>query len=450
MDRSILEEAGLYRPAEKISYWKGMGRKEELERVCEKYPDVPRSIILKTDLQRRGVIFTQRAVQELQNPDYEHSPSLLFQYHQVDKTKKSGFELPYVLSFNDGTYWMVRLSPPEYDPYTVDFMDGKFWLLSGDDPLEELNTLPKPEYFDKRTSRGILMQFVGVPKPSDAVIFIPYHHCHYWNTGDQCLFCDMNYNTKLQRKLTEGEFPVRCHPQDIYETAVEILKEEGRWRHFCITGGSDPKDGYEKELEYYLACTRAIQKAFKEFCGKEEAPIYLVLSAFTRDQLMRLKEAGTTRYAPNMEVWDRDKFPLQCPGKHKAIGRDEWIRRMVDAVEIFGEWNVECAFVVGTIMAPQPYGFEEIDEAVASDLEGYKFCLDNSVKPINYMWSIMPGSYFHKIGATQPPLEFYIRVDKGRYNMLREYGRRLGYIPCGATDFRCCPQGPCFDWERLL
>jgi len=39
-------------------------------------------------------------------------------------------------------------------------------------------------------------------------------------------------------------------------------------------------------------------------------------------------------------------------------------------VKIFGRGNVSAGWVPGIEMAPSPYGFEDIDEAVNSALEG--------------------------------------------------------------------------------
>ena len=44
-----------------------------------------------------------------------------------------------------------------------------------------------------------------------------------------------------------------------------------------------------------------------------------------------LKNAGYKIYHPNFEVWDRELFSWICPGKERYVGRDEWMKRIVDA-----------------------------------------------------------------------------------------------------------------------
>ena len=73
-------------------------------------------------------------------------------------------------------------------------------------------------------------------------------------------------------------------------------------------------------------------------------------------------------------------------------------------------------------MAPPPYGFEDVDEAVNSALEGYKFFISKGIVITGTNWQVEPGSYFYKIGAMPPPLEFFVKLDLGRYRLYKEYG----------------------------
>ena len=58
-----------------------IARQKELEETFEKYPGVPQLYILKTDICRRGVTFKREAIEKIQDPYYEHSPHILFQWH---------------------------------------------------------------------------------------------------------------------------------------------------------------------------------------------------------------------------------------------------------------------------------------------------------------------------------------------------------------------------------
>jgi len=122
-------------------------------------------------------------------------------------------------------------------------------------------------------------------------------------------------------------------------------------------------------------------------------------------------------------------------------------------VKIFGRGNVSAGWVPGIEMAPSPYGFEDIDEAVNSALEGYKFLISNGVTMAGTNWAIMPGSFFYKMGATPPPLEFYVKLDLGRYRLYKTYGgfkEGKGGIICNSmcpgTQPWCCYS----DYQKLL
>ena len=71
----------------------------------------------------------------------------------------------------------------------------------------------------------------------------------------------------------------------------------------------------------------------------------------------------------NFEVWGKELFKAVCPGKNKLVGWDEWVKRVVKSVDVFGEGNVNPNFVAGVEMA-KPFGFTDVDAAVKSTSEG--------------------------------------------------------------------------------
>jgi hypothetical protein len=75
---------------------------------------------------------------------------------------------------------------------------------------------------------------------------------------------------------------------------------------------------------------------------------------------------GMDGHHANMEVWDQRLFEWINPGKARRIGHAEWIKRMLDSVNILGEGDVRPNFVGGIEMA-KPYGFATIDEVPEID-----------------------------------------------------------------------------------
>ena len=418
----MLEKLGLDRPAEKVSVWKAMGRNEEFERVHEKYPEYPWKLLLKTDALRRGVMATDAFVKKSINDYYERSNSF-FQWHSEDLVADA---FPLTVKYSDGTLMGVCLAPEEDDPYTMDVVDGRFFLKSDDKVLDELFLLPKPPWYGKKTSKGTPMdRIVGIA--GDLLYICPSHHCHYWNEGLQCRFCDIDYMAMFSMKMGRG-FRTKTDPEELYETVCEVVQRSGEYHNWFFTGGADPRSDYTGEVDFSVQLLTAIKRGIKDTLGveMEHLPVCLIISPFTKGQLQICYDAGASAFGGYLETWDKDQFELVCPGKAKYFGRDEHIKRTVEAVEIFGEGNVNCGHTIGVEMAPPPYGFAEIDDALESTLTGYSFWIDHDVVPTGTNWRIEPGTDFYKMGATCPPLEFYAKVDLGRHILLKDYLKKNG------------------------
>ena len=86
--------------------------------------------------------------------------------------------------------------------------------------------------------------------------------------------------------------------------------------------------------------------------------------AYPKTLLRRIyDQTGVTSYCPNIEVWDAAIFKELCPGKEKWVGHAEWVRRTLDAVEIFGKGQV-CTQVVGGVEMAARNGFASVDQAL--------------------------------------------------------------------------------------
>ena len=442
----VLDKAGLLeRPAEKSEYWLKMGKKEELDKVCEKYPEVPRLIILKQDMVKTGVMPTPRAIKALQDPYYAHTPNLLFQYHHKDHTE--GYAVPVDMRFNDGTNIRFILGPPEMQPYTIDLIDGKFWVVCEGELLEELNFRERPHYYGKKTRSGQPMETIIEPINGDFPLICSGRHCAFWNEGLQCRFCDMDYNTRLQMKMGRG-FTTRPSAEDVYDAMCEYLKQNRRFRHAFLTGGSDLKRDFDREYEYTLSLVDAVNRAGKDVLNEPRFPLNVIMTPLEEDLMVGLRDAGMSGAGLYIEAWPRERFEIVVPGKNKYVGFDTWIERTVNAVKIFGKGNVITEMVLCE-MAPAPYGVGlngDIDEAVGIHLDGVDFFLSRDVIPIEANWFIVPGSFFYRIGAIVPPLEFFVRVGLGQFNLMKQKGD----LSC----IQMCYKSQCFgayaDYQRYL
>jgi hypothetical protein len=112
-------------------------------------------------------------------------------------------------------------------------------------------------------------------------------------------------------------------------------------------------------------------------------------------------------YHPNYEVWDKGLFEKICPGKSSWIGRDTWIRRIVDSAEIFGPSYVIPNFVGGVELS-EPHGFKTVREAVDSTSEGLDFFMSKGIMPRFTAWC--PEPYTTLGTQAGPPLEYFCEL----------------------------------------
>lgn len=138
---------------------------ERLEELRAKFPMIPKSIILKTDLLREGIRYTpvMRDIGRWTAPD---GTSHGFQWdHQEDPLTAgdSSFEgwlpTPENLKFRDGTTTKIEIDKDS--PYEVKYEgDGRYMLYGDQEPVQEVFFRPRPEWYSKRTGDGTPMSMV--------------------------------------------------------------------------------------------------------------------------------------------------------------------------------------------------------------------------------------------------------------------------------------------------
>lgn len=373
------------------------------EETALEFPDVPRFIILKLDLYRRGIVCTDNMVEGL------------------------GRKNPGPLILRDGTSVLMISGKYEFEPYTIDLLDGnKVGIFFGNEFIDEADFSPPPEFYGKKTSRGTPMQEVATARPQRLDIWA-HRLCDFWKGGNQCKFCAVNTVFK-DRVASTGE--MNLDHQDVYETVHEALKEPGRFSQITLTGGADQgEDGtFDSETELYIELLQAIGKNF----SSKRFPSQLLSCGLSKKQLKRIhRETGLLSYCPDIEVWDKERFAWICPGKEKFIGWDGYVRSMLDAVEIFGPGKVYTNIVAGCEMA-EPHGFKTEDEALKSNLEGCEYLAKRGVSMMSLVWVPVKGSAFK--GQKQPSLDYYVRLVKGLRDIRVAYGLEVhsdDYKHCG-------------------
>ena len=157
-------------------------------------------------------------------------------------------------------------------------------------------------------------------------------------------------------------------------------------------------------MEFYTEYVEAIERRFpNRWIGK------VVTQAWPKADVQRLKDAGAKIYHPNYEVWDPELFAAYSPGKHRYIGREEWIRRVVEAAEVFEPSRVIPNFVAGIEMA-KPDGFTDVERAIASTREGLAYFMSHGVVPRFTTWCPEPTTPLGKLNPGGASLEYHLRL----------------------------------------
>ena len=157
--------------------------------------------------------------------------------------------------------------------------------------------------------------------------------------------------------------------------------------------------------------------------------LVLCSTAYDKGLALKLKEAGVDKVLWNIEVWDEELFKIICPGKSKFVGRVNWLKRLKEAVEVFGVGNVYCNFVGGFEYAWNP-GFGNMEDAVMSSVKGFEWLLENSIIPgfSFFFGTNIPNSPCSKLAP--PPTEYYLELALQRHNLMLEYGMEDPTVAC--------------------
>lgn len=379
-----------------------------IETLYKQFPDVHPNIVLKTDILRQGIDISKAAIENFQQRDDLLWKGFHFFSYDFEKTKVYGDKIPTIMHLEDGCPIQVRTN--EHSPYLVDLIDGEFVICERNESIAKGVWFErKPRWYDMRTEAGIHMG--AIAQGSSRMMFVTMNkYCELWNTGDQCLFC--NINTTLKDQKAGGEDVVARADPDVIADVIKVASTVDH--HYCmlyISGGTIlTKYRGQTELEFYVTRLNAIKEKLQVWI-----PATVQIAPYDDEGWRRLHETGFGSIQPNIEVWDRRLFKWICPGKNKHIGYDEWIKRTIRAVDFWGPGRVNPNFVLGVEMA-KPHGFQDVSPAVKSTSDGWDFLMSHGVLPRFNLWTREAGSAFADQPA--PPLEYFIEAQKA-YTELR-------------------------------
>ena len=382
---------------------------EEFERT---YRSIPFEAILKQDILRLGLNFDAATLNGI---EFKQKDYFIFTFDHVpleDQDQQIRFRIPEEIRLSGGHFGMlptiisVRVNPES--PYRVAAGpngDGPTLYL-GSTNLGRVEFPPVPAFYSHRTKDGKSPGEIAPVIEWGYLIYLTvFRNCQYFGKTEECAFCDINHNYRQQKQQDRPYTGVKSLAE-ILEVLEWIDQEDQIAKVYTITGGSVLTQLKGKsETDFYFQYAEGIEKRFPgRWMGK------MVVQAWEKAELQRFKDVGIKVYHPNYEVWDPELVKVLCPGKTSWIGRDTWVRRIVESAEVFGPSHVIPNFVGGVELS-RPHGFSTIDEAVASTGEGLDFFMSHGVVPRFTTWCPEPYTTLaSEAEQTMPPLKYFLEL----------------------------------------
>jgi len=380
----------------------------ELERLFQLFPDLPPEAIVKQDVLRRGLSFDPAAL--VNDGGYKQKDYFIFSFDHVPLREMAEHEAnraPEEIRMTGGAYGMrptivsVRVSPDS--PYRITIRDGAQALMCGTTHLADVEFPPVPSYYAEQLTSGKRISEIAPAIEWGYLVYLTvYRLCQYWGKDEECRFCDLNENFRQQREQGREYTAVKAIG-DVVEAMDRIAEVDSVSKAYTVTGGSITGNLQgAKEGDWYARFAEAIEARHPgRWIPKA------VVQALPVDEVQVLRDSGYRIYHPNYEVWDPAIFAWICPGKERYVGRDEWMRRILDAADIFGPERVIPNFVGGVEMA-RPHGFTDIDRAIDSTSQGLEFFMSRGVVPRFTTWCPEPTSDLGRQAG--PPLEYFVKL----------------------------------------
>jgi hypothetical protein len=392
----------------------------EIETLAGRYPDIPIEAIFKEDLLRQGMAWTPEALKVAEN--YKRKTYFIFSFDMVPISgmeKEEHAKAPEEIRLVGGPHNFrpvivsVRLNPSS--PYCVEPAEDSLVLKLEGHVVADVQLQKPPEYYARTLANGKPITDIAPTIEWGYLLYLTtFRLCQYFGDQEECQFCDINENYRQQKKSGRPYTSVKS-VEEVIEALEIVAATDSDSKAYTVTGGSitGTLDGMS-EIDFYIRYPEAIEKRWP---GRWISKV--VVQALPKDEVQRLRDAGVQIYHPNFEIWDKGLFELYCPGKSRSIGREEWIRRILDAAEVFGPARVIPNFVAGVEMA-LPSGFRSVDEAIASTSEGLDFFMSHGVSPRFTTWCPEPMSV---LGRDQQgaPLEYHVRLLRTYRNTREKY-----------------------------
>ena len=278
---------------------------------------------VKTELQTHGVIVPPELQQELAR-DW-NAPAIgrgRFVFLLEDKE----FGLYTTVLIINGKF-------AEKSPYhMIKNSTGTYEVWKNDEKFFDVSMMPRPKYYDLKTSDGIPMSDVAVIGEPDHLRSVLNQRCGYQRIGKGCKFCAIEswwagYMDKTPAQVAE---------------VAEAAAKEGMIKHVTLSTGTKLSTG--KGLEDVVTAAKLIDRRVSLTKTLNFEPVNDIEML---DRLLREgREAGACTSLCNIECFDESLREDIMPVKGRNT-LDDYKRVWEKSLEIFGDNEVYTMVIAG-------------------------------------------------------------------------------------------------------
>lgn len=304
-----------------------------------------------------------------------------------------------------------------HSPFVLRHEDG--WVITdetGRDAPVPVTLAPRPAYYDRRGSAGVLLRQVG-QVCSDRLGVGLTNGCVYWARAQtRCQFCSIGLNVRNGNEIGRKPLPA------VLEVVDAALSDPvAPAAHVLLGGGTPP--GPDAGAIGIAHATRAIKARWPH------VPVYAMISPPAEPHyIQELVDAGVDELGINIEVFSDVAGERYLPAK-RSLGLSTYLRMLEVAVAAFAARFGHGDAQVGRVRSIMIVGLESAQDT----LHGVEALASRGVMPILTPLRPMRGTPLER--HPQWPAEALWDLTQEAASVADRYGLPLGptCIPCQAN-----------------
>lgn len=309
----------------------------------------------------------------------------------------------FLSSISDGVHFIifkeiyVTASINDKSSYTLyKDVDGTIFLKGKEISSLKIELIPEGKYFGINSSDGVLMENIGTFQ-TDRLRISAYKGCSFVTNNEGCMFCEASYQRHQRKNPLEH----------ISELIAYSEQHEARIKHYLISGGTPPDNGWKHFVD---VCQTVRENTLKPIYAMFSPPPDLMI-------IKRIIDTGVEEVAINVELFNRALSSTIIKGKNR-IGIDKYFESLEYSVTLLGKkGNVKSVLIVGL-------------ESYTDTIAGVQELAKRGIMPILSIFKPVKGTPLENY--PQPRKEDLINIWREAQSICERYSLTLGPL-C-----KCC------------